>query len=139
MAPSPCSYRTVRQKGDRQIAIRHMRVGGGGGQIVQQIKSCRRQLHRPNKLTPAPSLAQTAVQALANVYFEDEPGQRTREAAHQPCRKRRSDEGAAAEAHGGHADLLFGHVVLPGCTPDVADKRLGRRRGGFGFCLIFAP
>jgi hypothetical protein len=28
---------------------------------VQQIKSCRRQLHRPNKLTPARRLAQTAV------------------------------------------------------------------------------
>jgi hypothetical protein len=24
-------------------------------------------------------------------------------------------------------------VVLPGCPPDVADKRLGRRRGGVGF------
>src|SRR6476620_11083144 len=32
-----------------------------------------------------------------------------------------------------NADLLFGRVVLPGCPPDVADKRLGRRRGGVGF------
>ena len=24
-------------------------------------------------------------------------------------------------------------VVLPGCPPDVADKRFGRRRGGVGF------
>ena len=29
--------------------------------------------------------------------------------------------------------LLFGRVVLPGCPPNVADKRLGRRRGGVGF------
>src|SRR6476646_9816265 len=32
-----------------------------------------------------------------------------------------------------NADLLFSRVVLPGCPPDVADKRLGRRRGGVGF------
>ena len=32
-----------------------------------------------------------------------------------------------------NADLLFGRVVLPGCPPDVADKRLGRRWGGVGF------
>ena len=26
------------------------------------------------------------------------------------------------------AHLLFSRVVLPGCPPDIADKRLGRRR-----------
>jgi hypothetical protein len=30
-------------------------------------------------------------------------------------------------------DLLFGRVVLPGCPPDVAHERLGRRRRGVGF------
>ena len=27
-----------------------------------------------------------------------------------------------------NADLLFSRVVLPGCPPDISDKRLGRRR-----------
>src|SRR4029079_19146304 len=34
---------------------------------------------------------------------------------------------------GHNADLLFGRVVPPGCPPDVANKRLGRRRRGGGF------
>src|SRR4029079_12080743 len=34
---------------------------------------------------------------------------------------------------GHNADLLFGRVVPPGCPPDVANKRLGRRRRGAGF------
>ena len=27
-------------------------------------------------------------------------------------------------------------LVFPGCPPDVADKRLGRRRGGVGFISL---
>src|SRR6185312_1712776 len=43
------------------------------------------------------------------------------------------DLGLAAQAIEYNADLLFRRVVLPGCPPDVANKRLGRRRRGVGF------
>jgi hypothetical protein len=35
------------------------------------------------------------------------------------------DRALAAQAIEHNADLLFGRVVLPGCPPDVANKRLG--------------
>src|SRR4029077_6999329 len=41
--------------------------------------------------------------------------------------------GLAAQAIDHNADLLFGRVVLPGCPPNVADKRFGRRWSGVGF------
>ena len=51
-----------------------------------------------------------------------------------PSRRQSSAiEVLAAQAIEHNADLLFSRVVLPGCPPDVADKRLGRRRGGVGF------
>jgi len=41
--------------------------------------------------------------------------------------------GFAAQAIENNADLLFGRILLPGCPSDVADKLLGRHRGGVGF------
>src|SRR6476469_7029588 len=48
-----------------------------------------------------------------------------------PSRRQSSAIDVSPRDH--NADLLFSRVVLPGCPPDVADKRLGRRRGGVGF------
>src|SRR6476619_4666932 len=50
-----------------------------------------------------------------------------------PSRRQSSAIELSPQAVEHNADLLFGRVVLPGCPPDVADKRLGRRRGGVGF------
>src|SRR5580693_7163910 len=46
---------------------------------------------------------------------------------------RRQSSAIEVQAIEHNADLFFGRVVLPGCPPDVADKRLGRRGGRVGF------